>query len=263
MAIAATVENLDPFVKQAINEIAADFGDAVSVTNRAGSVRKFGFNTGVGTSYETVWETGGDETYAATDLITHFASGNAGDAGAMVVQGETIDGSGNFTAVSQSVTVAGQTKTALTTPLARVNRAYNDSATDWVGDVYVAEDVTFTSGVPASGVHLTVPAGRNQSFKAALTLPSTDYLILTRWGGGVREKTAAAVDLDLQVRLKGKAFRTRDSAAAHTNAGEVPKPFGPYMVIPPNSDIRIRALSSAANTSVGAWFFGYYASVTA
>ena len=117
----------DYHVDQAIREIKATYGDIVSVSRKAKSLLKFGANFDLASSgtAETVWAQGGDETYVSANSIDKFSSSSGDDTGTMVVEGHTIDGSGEFTFVTQSVTLQGQTEASLTTPLARSSRLYN------------------------------------------------------------------------------------------------------------------------------------------
>ena len=94
------------------------FGDQVSIVNKAKTLRKFGRNAAVGGTFETVWRTGGDETYATDNTIDSVSSSDDGDTQAIHVEGHTIS-NGLLTFVAQEVTLTGQTPATLTTPLAR------------------------------------------------------------------------------------------------------------------------------------------------
>lgn len=259
--------DFDTDLHYALRCIKEQYGDNVSVAAKARSVLKFGRNEAVGTGGATLMTLGSgetDETYVSANSITHFASSNAGDTQSIVIQGYTVDGNGDFTEVTQTVTLAGQTKTALTTPLARVVRAYNDGTTDLAGDVYVAQDVTFTAGVPqtASAIHLVIKgtAGANQSDKCSTTLAKNEYWIVTNIFADVLEKTAATADVELQIRLKGKVFRHKLTISCSSNYEGIHF-FKPYCLIPPNSDVRLRATADGANTDISGGIEGYLAIV--
>lgn len=243
------------------------FGDVVSVQDKKKTLLKFGDRDDVGTSRATVARLGSGElheTYVSSNTITHVASDSGSDTGSATIEYHTVDGSGNFTFGVQTVTLAGTTKTALTTPCARVSRMYNPTATEWVGNIYVAEDVTFTGGVPqtASAVHLVVSAGEQQSFKAATTISNSDYYIVTGGTVSVLKKTSATVDFRLEVRQKGGVFRpVAIVGASTTGVNSVYVPLYPPVIVPANADVRITAVSSAASTEVAGWMQGYLASV--
>lgn len=255
----------DPLLQQAINEIRSTYGVDVSTAQKQKSLLKFGRNENVGTGGATIMDFAGaetDETYVSTNAITHIASSSTSDTEVIRVEGHTIDGNGDLTFTVQSVTLAGQTKTPLSTPLARATRAYNAGSANLVGTVYVAEDVTFTSGVPqtASAVHVIIPAGKNQSRKASTAISAVDFWIVTNIYADVLEKTAASADVDLQVREKGGVFRqVATLGVASDHQGRLD--FVPPLIIPANSDVRLRATASASSTDVSGGIQGYLASV--
>lgn len=240
----------DPDMNHAIRVIKATYGDTVSLDAKDKDLLKFGRNENIQTTKTTIMTLPSgtyNETYVTTNAITHFSSSSASDTFDMVVEGHTVDGSGDFTFVTQTVTLVGQTKTALTTPLARCTRLYNNGTTDAVGDIYVYEDVAAASGVPGTGsaVHCMISAGLNNSEKASTTLSSTDYWVVTNFYADVLEKTASWCLIHLEIRLKGKIFRNLIDRGASDNSS-VNYDFKPYLIIPPNSDIRLRG---AANTN--------------
>ena len=256
------MSDFEPRIRHAIRVVHATYGDRVSVDVKNKDLLKFGRNLDVGTSRATVMNLPSGqlhETYVSDNTITHFASANAGDTQELVVEGHTTDGSG-FTFVTQTVTLAGQTKTALTTPLARATRAHNNGATDLTGPVYFAQDVTFTGGVPqtASAVHLIIPAGANQTEKCATTLGDSDYWLISNAYADVSEKTAAFADFQLEVRRFGKVFRQQVDFTASTNGQGIVR-FDPLFIVPPNSDVRLTAVADGAGTAVSGGIQGFLA----
>jgi hypothetical protein len=204
-----------------------------------------------------------NETFVSTNAITTISSSSASDTYQLVVEGHTTsDGGLTFVFVVQTVTLTGQTQVALTTPLARVSRTYNNGSVDSVGDIYIYETDTTTAGVPdtAAKVHLIQQAGVNNSEKASTTISNTDYLILTSFYGDCLEKTAAFATIHLEVRLAGKVFRNNVDISA-TTGGRGVHEFKPYLVVPKNSDIRLRAIADGANTDISGGFQGVLASV--
>lgn len=249
----------DPWMVYAIREIEESYG--VRVYPKSKSLLKFGESDTIGTSYELVWGQGGAETDPTTNAISHISSSSGSDTQAITIEGHTVDGSGNFTFVTQSVTLTGQTKKALTTSLARCSRAYVSGTTANVGDVYIYEDDTVTAGVPAtaSKIHAKIDAGLNQTFKAKTTFSSTDYFIVTGGYGSLEEKTAAVVDFIFEVRQKGSVYRPIMTLS--TNGAPIIYNFKPYGIVPANADVRVRARADGAGTNVGCGFSGVICSV--
>lgn len=237
----------------AIRSIEADFGDTVSIWEKAKTLVKFGKNPDLDSGVsETIWNTGGDETLKTANDIDVVVSTNAGDTQSVVIEGHTISGS-DLTFVTQTVTLTGTTPAALTTPLARVTRLYNDSATNFAGDITVEDNGT--------SVHLTVRGtnGENQSNKCQTAISSSDYWIITHIAGGVIGSVSATVEFELQIKLSGKVWRTvyRFNTSNYTEAGGEP-----YLIVPPNSDVRIVGTSNTNNTDAVAAIIGYLAIIT-
>jgi len=175
----------------------------------------------------------------------------------------TISGS-ELTFTVQNITLNGQTKTALTTPLARVTRIANVTVgqSSTAGDVYIYEDGTVSGGIPTNlaTVGNVMPASDQSTLYAGTSVASTNYFLATRWKAHVARKTAAFVDLRFQIAPVGGTWRTvQTSTAARENSVIVTG--DPCFIIPPNYDIRIVGTSSAANTDCHSSFDGYFADI--
>ncbi len=245
-------------VHRAEEEVFESEGDKVSISLKKKSLLKFGKNVDLGTSSETVWIQGGDETYATGNDIDTISSSDEGDAVVMSITGHTLSGS-ELTEVTQLATLDGQNKVTLTTPLYRVERAFNTGSTGLAGTVYVYEDDTVVAGVPqtAANIHLKVQAADNQSLKAAASVANNEYYFITSMQAGVNRQQSRSVDFSLQVREFGKIFRTKYTISAHSNGGSVQVIFDPCIVIPKNSDWRVVAESSGTSTQIEASVNGY------
>ena len=257
----------DPLIRQAINEIKSVYGDVVSVDAKAKSLLKFGRNEAVGTAatgYTIMTLPSGvaHETYVSTNTIAYVSSSNAGDTVSIVYEGHTISG-GELTFFSDTVTLQGQTKVALPTAGARVNRAYNTNGAALVGNIYFYEDDTVTAGVPntATKVHLMIPAGKQQSYKTATSISKTDYWIVTGTRASVLEKTAASAAVTIQYRQIGGIFRPCETFGASSPGAPSSVDCIPYKIVPKNSDVRMIADSSAAGTDISGSISGFLATI--
>lgn len=241
-------------ISYAIGQIFKNDAVTVSVQEKAEGLIKFGENSNIGTTPEIVWLTGGTETYLTANSINEIISTDVGDTQDVVIEGLTISGS-DFTNVTQTATLNGTTGVTLTTPLARVNRAFNDDTTNFAG--------TITVLINGGATYLTITTdGVNQSQKTAYTTQSTEYLILTHISFSAQRNTTAKVDFNLQVRKSGKVFRNMYKGEATDTSGTKQVFFDIPLIISPNSDIRVCAVSSAASTNVTAAFSGYLAVIT-
>jgi len=203
-------------LSRAVNEVARSFGDIPNPVTKGKSVHIVGSRDNLASGVEAMlWEgTNTFETYVSTNIIGQVSSDNVGNTQDIIVEGHTIDGSGNFTFVIQTVTLNGQTGVALGTPLARISQLYNNDSVDFVSGsrIYVSEiGSTIVAGVPltATEIHLEFPADGNQSLKCSTTFSNNDYAFLTSISYSVRRANAGEIDLFLKIRRKGKTFRTR------------------------------------------------------
>ena len=240
---------------------------SVTVRGKGKSVLKFGKNDDLGTSKQTVWNRGGDEVFATTNAIDKFSSSSASDTGTLTIEGHTVSGTGTdakFTLVTQVVTLAGQAETSLTTPLARVQRAFNSNGTAYVGDIYIYEDDTVTGGVPQTtdNIHMLIMAGENQSYKACMTTADNEFAFITGLSAAVDKKQSAVVDFELEVLKPGGLFlpKLRVSAST-TGTNTFFQPIRPFLIVENNCEIRVTAVSSANGTEVNAEFSAIMAEV--
>jgi len=253
-------------IRIAEEEIRQNYGDVVSVARKAKTLFKFGANDVVGTSPETIWATGGDETYVNTNTINKISSSSGDDTGDILVEGHTIDSNYKSKFAVQTVTLTGTTKATLSVPLARVTRlAYLGSA-DLAGTVYCYEDdTTTTPGVPdtASKIHAQCAAPQNQTLKCATTISNVDYWIITDLTVGVKRNNSAAADFEVQIREIGnpnQTFRSVLFLSASTE-GPVTLNISPPLVVPRNHDFRIRGVASTTGVALSAGANGFLAKV--
>ena len=258
-----TINLTNGWVNLARKDIFDRYGDTVSLEIGKKSLLKFGQNDAVGTAMETVWRTGGNETYLTDNLINKISSSDNADTQDVVIEGHTIGVDGDFTHVSQTVTLVGQTKTSINTPLARVSRIYNDNGVDFAGTVSVYEDDTVSAGVPqtASKIHIEAIGEDNQSQKAAVTIDKDEYWLISEVYAFVSIKTAGKADFLFQVREKGKTFRTRIPGSANSIGSAFSLSLRPFLIVPKNADFRIIALADQSQVSVVAWASGAVAKV--
>ena len=257
-------KSVDYWLRHACRVIEKTYGDTVDVYEKGKDLLKFGRNALVNTSKSTLMTlpAGVDnETYVSTNIITQISSSSGSDTGSVIVEGHTISG-GVFTFVIQTITLTGQTAVVLGTALARVSRVVNNGATDLVGNIYVAQTDTLTAGVPDTDakVHLIVVAGINNSEKASTTISDNDYYIITSFYADCLEKTAAFAIIHLEVREAGKTFINKVDIEASTNSPGFHE-FKPYLIIPKNADVRLRASANAAGKDISGGFAGVLASV--
>jgi len=260
----------------AMREVQTSYGDIIDPFKKGKSLLKFGKHLDLNTAdgRETVWTLGsragaGNETYVSTNIIDTVSSSSASDAQSITIEGHTNSGTASnpiFNSVTQTVTLNGQNKVTLGTPLARVSRAYDNDAVAFAGDVFVYEDTPITAGVPDdfTKAHLEIRGtiGDTQSFKASTTFSNTDYFICTGGFVSIRKAQTALVDFVLEVRAPGSVFRPVARIDLNSSGvGATQLNLFPYAIVPKNSDIRITAESTGNSVEVDASFQGYLAEV--
>lgn len=215
------------------------------------SISKFGENDDVGTSYENVSEMGGGLTYFTTATNIEILSDNVNDTiagtGARTMTVYSLDGNYNFQ--KESFSFNGTTPVAGTLPALRVWRAFIDTA----GSGGINAGVVTIRGISAGPVQALIVNGTrqaNQTATSLFTIPNGYYGLLSVIFTGCQKLDDA--DIDFQVRPLGGVFQTKHHIVLYqsyiTNKFVFPK------LIPPKSDIRMRAKSSVASTHVMAGY---------
>lgn len=261
--------NVEPRLLRALDELKGFYGGQDwSVYTKGKSLNKFGRRESINSSKATVGSFGGEleETLLTTNGITSIISSDAGDNQTIVVEYHTISGD-NLTFGVQTVTLNGQTAVTLPTACARVSRAYNASATEINGDVYIYEGGTTTLGVPdtASEIHLQIVAGEQQSKKAATSISSVDAWLITGITTSVVAGTPGSqvVDFDLDIKATTGVWRPQLEWSCQIGAlSTVSINLDPVIIVPKNHDVRVSALAaSGTGIDVTASFRGYLATV--
>lgn len=180
-------------------------------------IHKFGeapdFDTGDG--LVTVWDGANDGginamsyTYSSSANIDSISSSNAGDTGDIEVQGLDT----NWDLVTQTVTLSGQTRVALTTSLIRAFRMRNVGAIDLAGDVYVYVNGAITAGVPntPADVRAVTRIGENQTLMAVYTVPNgyTGYM-RGMFASVIGASQTTNYTIVVKARASGSVFQTK------------------------------------------------------
>lgn len=191
----------------------------------------------------------GDYTYSTTADIDSISSDSASDTQEVRVFG--LDE--NWEEVEQVVTLNGQTRVALGTPLIRCFRAYNDNGTDLVGNVYIYVNTALSTGKPidTTKVRAYIAIGENQTLMIQYTIPAGKTGYILNYTASISSHVASSAVIKIVVRAFGKIFRTQSKfALTSTGVGrstlDLPIPF----VLPEKTDINATASSNTNNISV-------------
>ena len=216
---------------------------------------KFGNNTTVGNSLETIWAEGGLYSYLTAATVLKVSSSSTDDTsagtGARTVQLYGLDG--DYNEINELVTLNGQTAVNTTQSFLRINRMVVRSAGSGganAGVIYAGTG-TVTTGVPAN-VYASINGvtGSNQSLMALWTVPAgyTAYILQYDISNGTTSNTPAVCKLILAVRPYGEVFQSKDVKSLTTGM-HVEETFSIPQKVTEKSDIEVRAISSSNSVS--------------
>lgn len=222
---------------------------------------KFGNNSDINGSLESIWSHGGLYVYPTAAIQMKVSSSDDNDT-ALGTGARTIVVSGldaNYNEISETVTLAGQTVVLTTNTFIRVFRAFVVTAGSGgtaAGTIYVGDGIV-TGGVPAT-VYAEIPLGENQTLMAVWTVPAGYTMYIYRGTFSAASNNASQYILGkFMFRPFGGVFRNAADITANSNA--VPYDFEIPLALPEKSDIEARAIAlSGTNFYVTASFEGIY-----
>lgn len=251
-------------MSHAYREVFGNVGYEIDHVTKGKSLLKFGSRTlaTAGTKY-TLWNApDANETLLTTNAITTMVSTSAADLETVYVEYHTISGA-NLTFGLQGISLFGQTPVTLAVPCARVSRIYNASATELAGTVSAYEGGAAPGGVPTTTaeVHAQIKAGEQQTEKAATSISSTDVFLISHLNVALlRTSGTPNVDVTLEVKNYSGVWRPKmhtGISASGTSSAVIE--IDPYIVVYPNSEVRITAISDTNTTPMVGWFSGFLA----
>ena len=201
-------------------------------------INKFGLNTAVGSSFETIWDGNNTYTYpSSAGTATATSSDTASDnTGTVEIQG--LDS--NYDLATETLTIGGS---ASTTSFIRVFRAVLKTANTGTSNVGVIT-ITVSSTTVAQ-----IRAGYGQTLMCVYTVPRKHNAYLMQLDVG------SSKDLENEIRFitkeidNGNVFNTK--AFITTRGGFVEKNYAVPVVIPEKTDIELIAKASATSAVSG------------
>jgi hypothetical protein len=213
---------------------------------------QFGINTAVGTSNETVWIGSNTYTFPSSASVLKISSSSASDTsagtGARTVQIQGLDA--NYEAVSETVSLNGQTAVNTTNSYLRVNKMIvltAGSGGTSVGNIYAGTgDVT--AGVPAVVVNQTGILA-NETESGFYTVPAGYTAFINMWTMSSGNTTADEwTRFTLRIRPLGGVFGIK--AQYHIPASGIYECVAAYpLPIPEKADLEILAATSDGSAS--------------
>jgi len=221
-------------------------------------VYKFGYQGLIATTPIAVWDMVSAYNYIPSAQTLNISSSSidddAGGTGALTVQLYGLDG--NFTEITETITLDGQTEVVTSLLYLRLFRMIirtAGSGGENAGTIY-ASTGGVTIGVPDNSdeIYMAVSPGENQTLAAVYTIPAGKtgrllQVIASSFGNASRFAT-----IRFRVRPEGEVFQTKDKFSV--TAGEV---SFPRLLLPPfeeKSDIEITAAANTGTIDVSASF---------
>ena len=205
------------------------------------SIRKFGQNTALASTPETIWSAGGLYPWSAltTAQTLYVLSTSGSDTGTLEIQGLNA----NYELLTETVTMTGLTAVTTSTPFLRVFRCTYRGSTN-VGTITLRT-------LSASGTIVAqVDAEEAQTLMAVYTIPAGVLGYLKAWSAGVGKNDDAS--LKLYFRPFDEVFQIQDQIRVYQNT------FTQNFTVPSflnqKTDIDIRATTTAANSACSVSF---------
>jgi hypothetical protein len=202
--------------------------------NNFSGIQKFGYNGSVGTSFETIWDGGGDYTFiSSAGTATATSSDTDDNTGTVEIQG--LDS--NYDLATETLTIGGS---ASSTSFIRVFRAKMINAN--TGDANVG---TITITVSSTTVAQIEPT-YGQTLMSVYTVPRKYQAYLVQMDIGSSKDLENEIILRIKGIDNGNSWNTRSFLT--TRGGFVEKNFAVPEIIGPKTDIEMRAKSSATSS---------------
>ena len=230
--------------------------DATDIEIAAGagvvtSVYKFGENLDVDTAAdEDVWDGGGDyggflTAWDSLSVVSSSDVDSAGNAGALTVVVLGLDSLKAFQADTLSMDGTNAVQSAKA--WFGTYRAYVATSGDSLRNI---GDLTFTA-LGASAVTSKITADRGQTRQLTFTVPTNTTAFLTSFFGNLRKSTPSGTLVDLNIHIQDGG--TGSWRQIGTYPANVYIPFEQYIVVPAESNIKVRAGATNNNSDVSAF----------
>lgn len=215
-----------------------DFGMSVQrgLVHGFTGIQKFGYNTAVGTTLETVWDNNANYVYVSSaGAVTVTSSDSSDNNGTVEIQG--LDANYNIQTVTATIGGSATTETFI-----RIFRMRMTSANTGTANVG-----TITATVGSTGLAIIKPT-YGQTLMAVYTVPANKRAYLMSVNGGSRKD----VENEIAIFTKKSGEDVFNIKSFFSFRGEFAKrDFIVPEVFTEKTDIELRASSSATNSISG------------
>lgn len=199
-----------------------------------------------------VWSLSADEAtyrFSSGADIDSISSDDAGDNQTFSITG--LDS--NWLKVTQSITLSGTTRQALTTNLIRVNDIVNISSTDTSGDVYVYENTALTGGKPTDTAKIRshAPVSHQSSSMGIYSIASNETAYFNGISVSLSRKQATVAEFSGLFRRFESVFIPKLNFTLNTvGTSYLFRPPMSYTMLPAKSDIKATVNADANNAGI-------------
>ena len=216
------------------------FGISVSrgLVEDFSGIQKFGYNSSVGSSFETIWDGGGDYTFITSAGTATATSSNTGadDNGTVTIYG--LDS--NYDLAEETLTIGGS---AGSISFIRVFRAIMKTAT--TGNANVGTITITVSSITVAQIQPTY----GQTLMAVYTVPRNYQAYLVQLDVGSSKDLENEIVFRIKQIDNGNTWNTRSFIT--TRGGFTEKNYHVPEIIGGKTDIEMRAKSSATSSVSG------------
>jgi len=199
-------------------------------------VHKFGYNSAVSTSFETVWDGGGIYAHPSSAVAMTLTSGAGATDNGVEVTVQGLDSSYNF--LEETVTLAGSGTATTTALFHRVNRAFVNNGQAPTDDITIANGGT-------TYAQITHPY--NQTLMCVYTIPAGYVGYVTQVSASVQKNQECV--LQFIARKPNGVFRTLGVMASFGTP--VDRKFDFPFHLEEKTDVEIRAKAGATTEIAG------------
>ena len=215
--------------------------------------RKFGRATGIGSTPIACWIANTVYNWIPSAQTLWISSSDNDDTNEIVLEGLDT----NWNVQTETISLVGQTPTETTKTWIRLDRVYNNSATNFEGSIYVNMENNHddVAGVPDDVTKIVAKIlfeanyNHNQTLQAIYTIPADHTGYVIAW----TDSTGKLEDLNVipQFRGFGKIFRTQTYQTLYQNTIQTISHFAP---IPEKTDIQVMVVSPTGSVDANVTF---------
>lgn len=223
------------------------------LVQNASRLQKVGYSAVIGNSFQTVWNEASVMTVPASASVLTVSSGSGSDTvgstGAHTVNVSGLDA--NYVAISETVTLSGQTGVSTVNSYLRVNSLSVSTAGSGgsnAGVIYIGTG-SIVSGKPST-IYNSIAVGFNASASAFTTIPAgnTGYLATI-----LASTDTAGTQIQILTRTQGGLFVVNRIFQLGVGAGTIQQYELPRS-LSAGSDIVAQAINAGSNVKVSCQF---------